>query len=106
MIKEWKDKWVAALRSGNYEQGKYCLRSKQNTYCCLGVLCDIYDNKVWSEHNSYFTYNGDSQSITRVMREALELPTHHSSIVDDLMDKNDAYNETFSNIANFIEENL
>lgn len=45
-------KWVTALRSGGYEQGKTYLRQKikktgVNTFCCLGVLCDIYDNKKW-----------------------------------------------------------
>ncbi len=40
-----KAAWLAALRSGNYTQGKECLkrvRSNGDTeYCCLGVLCDI-----------------------------------------------------------------
>lgn len=33
--------WVEALRSGKYEQGKHALRSADNKYCCLGVLCEI-----------------------------------------------------------------
>ena len=33
--------WVAALRSGEYEQGKDLLRAGNNTYCCLGVLVDV-----------------------------------------------------------------
>lgn len=37
-----KEKWLSALRSGNYKQGKRCLHNKDtDTYCCLGVLCDI-----------------------------------------------------------------
>ena len=35
-----KKKWVAALRSGKYEQGKEALRNGDK-YCCLGVLCEI-----------------------------------------------------------------
>jgi hypothetical protein len=36
-------KWVAALRSGKYKQGKGVLHDQdKNTYCCLGVLCDLY----------------------------------------------------------------
>lgn len=33
--------WIAALRSGNYQQGtgKLC-DTTDNTYCCLGVLVD------------------------------------------------------------------
>lgn len=34
-------KWVAALRSGEYKQGKGALQSKDG-YCCLGVGCDIF----------------------------------------------------------------
>lgn len=38
------DKWIAALRSGKYEQGIEVLGSQfggKETYCCLGVLCDV-----------------------------------------------------------------
>lgn len=37
-----KAQWVAALRSGEYQQGKHVLHNvDENTYCCLGVLCDL-----------------------------------------------------------------
>lgn len=41
MNKEIQDRWVAALRSGEYKQGKYRLQRDDDTYCCLGVLCDL-----------------------------------------------------------------
>lgn len=34
-------RWADALESGEYRQGHYRLRSKDNYYCCLGVLCDL-----------------------------------------------------------------
>ena len=34
-------KWIAALRSGEYKQGRSYLRDGAE-YCCLGVLCDVY----------------------------------------------------------------
>lgn len=37
---EVKAKWVEALRSGKYKQGRYNLHYK-DTYCCLGVLCEV-----------------------------------------------------------------
>lgn len=40
MNPELKEKWVAALRSGIYEQGRGYL-SRENKFCCLGVLCDV-----------------------------------------------------------------
>jgi len=41
MKTEIKDKWVKALRSGEYTQGRGTLR-KNDKFCCLGVLCDLY----------------------------------------------------------------
>lgn len=42
MNPEIKAKWVAALRSGEYKQGKDRLRSRDNKFCCLGVLCNLH----------------------------------------------------------------
>lgn len=36
-----KARWIEALRSGNYQQGKGHLRTG-DAYCCLGVLCDLH----------------------------------------------------------------
>lgn len=33
-----KDKWIKALVSGEYKQGKSSLVTKRGGYCCLGVL--------------------------------------------------------------------
>lgn len=44
MKKEIADQWVAALRSGQYEQGRGALRTWANdkaSFCCLGVLCEL-----------------------------------------------------------------
>lgn len=32
---------VDALRSGDFEQGQNMLRTKDDTYCCLGVACEV-----------------------------------------------------------------
>lgn len=42
MNKRVKRAWIKALRSGKYKQGRGALRNWDNTYCCLGVLCDLY----------------------------------------------------------------
>lgn len=41
MDKKIKKRWVAALRSGKYKQGKGALHNRQNEFCCLGVLCEL-----------------------------------------------------------------
>lgn len=40
-------KWVAALRSGKYKQGKRQLRAG-DAFCCLGVACDLFDPASWN----------------------------------------------------------
>ncbi len=36
-----RDRWTAALRSGEYRQGHGRLRDEDGTACCMGVLCDL-----------------------------------------------------------------
>ena len=48
MNPEIKAKWVAALRSGEYKQGRGQLRS-EDLFCCLGVLCDLHAKETGSE---------------------------------------------------------
>ena len=46
MTQEDRDEWVAALRSGKYEQTKGVLmHADQVRACCLGVLCDLQAEK-------------------------------------------------------------
>lgn len=40
-----KARWLAALRSGKFKQGRYRLR-RGDTYCCLGVLCEVVHKDV------------------------------------------------------------
>jgi hypothetical protein len=49
LIPEIKAEWVAALRSGDYNQGQRRLVTLQEgvapKYCCLGVLCHLIEEK-------------------------------------------------------------
>jgi len=40
MNPEWKAKWLAALRSGEFKQGNGYL-NRDGGFCCLGVLCEL-----------------------------------------------------------------
>lgn len=40
MKKEIAEKWVEALRSGEYKQVRGSLK-EDGRYCCLGVICEI-----------------------------------------------------------------
>lgn len=66
MNSEIKEKWVAALRSGKYKQGKDRLATiticDETTYCCLGVLCELAVEEgiaIKTKGISYFNYDND-----------------------------------------------
>ena len=53
-----KQKWVDALRSGEYQQTQERLHD-ENGFCCLGVLCDLYgkeNNVEWNLANNGHNY--------------------------------------------------
>lgn len=57
MKADLKEKWVAALRSGNYKQGKNVLK-RNGAYCCLGVLCEVAgDAKLDHDGNMVRSFN-------------------------------------------------
>jgi hypothetical protein len=60
-----KDRWVAALRSGDYTQGQGRLHATSadgiNSFCCLGVLCDLANKEnIVSTVEAYTTSDGVS----------------------------------------------
>lgn len=65
-------RWVEALRSGEYEQARDKLRDSVGTdkdgFCCLGVLCDLYDENGWDGH-VYVARSEDGED-----REPSQLP--------------------------------
>lgn len=118
MNKGIKKKWVKALRSGNYEQGKELLRTLDNKYCCLGVLCDLYTQEDvgksnnWKETANGFTINQESQVLPDPVREWSEI-WHEDPILDTktkgksvITYLNDEVNYSFKQLANLIEEQL
>lgn len=48
MKPEIKEKWIDALRNGTYTQCKGQLK-KDSSFCCLGVLTDLYVMEVQGE---------------------------------------------------------
>lgn len=57
MKKEIKEKWLTALRSGEYQQTKGVLQCG-GKYCCLGVLSDIY-----AKENDVQWQKGETDSV-------------------------------------------
>lgn len=112
MKHEVKQKWLAALRSGEYKQGRDALCNIDNEFCCLGVLCDIFrketNNGEWSKIGTFFL-NDDSYVDflpTEVAYWAgLEVtnPTPENS--PSLSYMND-HGSSFATIADIIERNF
>jgi hypothetical protein len=86
-----KERWVAALRSGDYEQGKDTLKS-DNKFCCLGVLLDIHDSECWDRKIECDKYD----SLYRLGLDAEQ--------VSKCISMNDTRSMSFSKIAKVIEE--
>jgi len=50
ITQEIKDKWLEALKSGNYTQTNGRLK-KDNSHCCLGVLAEVLGQTITKEGN-------------------------------------------------------
>ncbi len=101
--KEFKEKWVAALRSGEFYQIKGALVNEDG-YCCLGVACSIqkYQDRYISKHQTI------PDHYTRVPI-ALRGDNKDNDLVDKLTTMNDINGpcaRSFNHIANFIEKYL
>jgi len=120
-----KEKWVKALRSKKYRQGGGYLH-QNDSYCCLGVLCEIaveegiikrkelddynpiegavyeygiayYDSGIYTLPKSVMEWAGLTSTSPRVVKEGQ---------MRDLPALNDSGNYTFDDIADLIEESL
>ena len=107
MDAEMKDRWVSALRSGSYRQGRGELRTKDDRYCCLGVLCDLIDPEMW-DTNEYGErhWHGSCAHLPDVVVDSLNLWDEYRHNEQTLIRMNDNDGSTFSDIADWIEENL
>lgn len=100
MNKRVKKLWIKALKSGKYKQTIRTLHD-QNGYCCLGVLCNIYNRE-----KGYGGVKNGSFLTSGVMKWAgLEsdnplIGTQHAGALNDILKL------TFNEIADKIESNL
>jgi hypothetical protein len=127
MKKDVAKKWAKALRSGKFKQGKSWLKqynSKgQVQHCCLGVLCELYNESMKKNHKkslqtrsvdgveANFVYFGNqSQGLPKVVREWSGVQTSLGDFDTSndflcLADLNDCGSK-FKTIANLIEKNM
>ena len=99
--KEFAEKWIAALRSGEYKQGLFKLyRDSSKTFCCLGVACAVEGININNIIGELFIRKGISEKIPKILcgDTLYGLPA-------TLSDMNDT-GKSFEEIADWIEQNV
>ena len=119
MNKDVKEKWVKALRSGEYKQGCGVLHnSSENTFCCLGVLTDLYIKEhggEWEDtkHTDAMMFDGQPYYLPIPVQEWADVDRAHEVLVKEKGQRirrplpwlND-HELDFKGIADLIEEQL
>lgn len=113
MNPEIKERWIAALRSGEYKQTIGNLRVKDK-FCCLGVLCDLAAKDgigEWQENkNSNRFFSTPLFAASKLLPSTIVSWAGLNSprvLIDDssLVSLNDQ-GASFSEIADIIEKYL
>lgn len=118
MNKENITKWIEALRSGNYTQGRGRLHLTRTTdgvdrFCCLGVACDLYRQEHQIEkvvlNNGTIMYGNERESnyLPVEVRKWLETndPNNPFAItsIEQFLAKLNDNGKSFNEIAAIIE---
>lgn len=101
--KKFKKAWVKALRSGLYEQGKGTLKDAEGKMCCLavaGTICGVTN----FNNQSVFQKGEGIKGISKVPKELIGA-SWENDLVNKLTSMNDVECKSFSEIADFIENN-
>jgi len=107
-----KEKWIKALRSGEYEQTQGLLHRGETGFCCLGVLCEISGLGRWGRKDSdaaayevgtEVSWFGPPQPVREIAGLTLEQAGELWRMNDGMCGKR---KHNFSEIADYIEENL
>ena len=101
-------KWLKALRSEEYQQGKQRLCSSFDgglRYCCLGVLCHVYCPNGFDKNNR-FSYDGVAGCLAYPPHSLRVKAGLDDSTTDKLIEMNDRKGRTFKQIAAYLEKKL
>jgi hypothetical protein len=84
--------WVAALRSGEYKQGKGQLKTPEGNFCCLGVANEVMALGLPDHYGALQDKN--THAFTKLPR----------ALQTTFYGLNDSRSLTFAEIAAYIEE--
>jgi len=108
MNQEIKQRWIQALRSGEYKQG-YENLYHCGKFCCLGVLTDLYVKEhdlQWERDSAdLWSFEGRGSVLPDSVIQWSGLLFSNPLILGTCAtDYNDKYQNNFATIADFIEE--
>lgn len=94
-------KWVEALESGKYQQGRNRLRNFDR-FCCVGVLCDVVDPTKWVYLGDWGVdvWDGEDGSVHPSVLQLLPVIENWS----ELYYRNDGQKQTFPEISAYLRE--
>lgn len=105
MNKRVKKLWIRALRSGKYTQAKDVLRDG-DSFCCLGVLCDLHsgtrNGAEWSDE----FYMGRSGTLPQAVVDWADLPSGDPEVGRTTLSALNDQGVSFADIADRIEKYL
>lgn len=111
--------WIAALRSGQYKQGRFRLE-RDGRFCCLGVLCHVlhqrpelgvemhrsegldgaaYSTPISAECMGMMPFSGAASELGL----SVLMPGGRRAVESELVALNDDRQASFAEIAQFIE---
>lgn len=109
MKRDIATKWVHALRSGEYQQGKKALRAN-DSFCCLGVLCELHrqaEGGEWVGRQEYHATNGDwdHSLLPEAVQEWAGLQSVSPGVGSNELPRCNDQGWTFNQLADLIESN-
>ncbi len=94
-----KKNWLFALRSGDYEQGQFALKTNDDKFCCIGVLCDVIDPTLWKESANRITWSGHCDFLEPVPLNKIGLPIEEQSYLVGMNDQGDCLEIAASHVV-------
>ena len=117
MKKEIADKWIKALRSGKYKQGRGRLNYHDKELCCLGVLCEValsegldISKELETDADgtlSVYSYDENPHYLPESIIKWADIKPcdNDRSFLAEMVSMNDDQDSTFHEIAELIGKN-
>lgn len=110
---ELKRKWLEALRSGRYKQGRFALK-RGDEYCCLGILCEVGGLREippkdrWEDKSTFQSWGNFNSALVlpRSFRDHCKISALEVEHLAGMNDRRGTCTFNFTKIADWIEENL